>query len=69
MNQDQMMRTVMRMLMRVLRQRGLFQRLWAKVTGNSNDTPEARARSRQIGEMTGRIGKATRVIRGISRFR
>lgn len=69
MNQDQMMRTVMRLLMRVLRQRGVFRQLWAKVTGNRNDTPEARARSRQIGEMTGRFGKATRVIRGISRFR
>ena len=69
MNQDQMMRTVMRLLMRVLRQRGVFRQLWAKVTGNRNDTPEARARSRQIGERTGRIGNATRVIRGISRFR
>ena len=69
MNQDQMMRTVMRLLMRVLRQRGVFRQLWAKVTGNRNDTPEARERSRQIGEMTGRIGKATRVLRGISRLR
>lgn len=69
MNQDQMMRTMMRLVMRVLRQRGVFRQLWAKVTGNRNDTPEARERSRQIGEMTGRIGKATRVIRGISRFR
>jgi hypothetical protein len=69
MNQDQMMRTMMRLVMRVLRQRGVFRQLWAKVTGNRNDTPEARERSRQIGEMTGRIGKATRVLRGISRLR